>query len=80
MNVYLALFNFIPIPPFDGSRVLFAFLPTKYYFAVMRYERFIFIGLLVILYLGVLDYPISFVSNFILNGLYSVAALPFSLI
>ncbi len=79
INVYLAVFNFIPIPPFDGSRILFAFLPTKYYFSIMRYERYIFIGLLVVLYLGVLSYPISFVSNLILSGLSFVAGLPFGL-
>lgn len=79
INVYLAVFNFIPIPPFDGSRILFAFLPTKYYFAVMRYERAIFIGLLLILYTGVLSYPISYVSNLVLSGLSYVAGLPFGI-
>ncbi len=78
INVYLAVFNFIPIPPFDGSRILFAFLPTKYYFSIMRYERVIFIGLLVVLYTGVLSYPLSYVSNLILSGLSFIAGLPFS--
>ena len=40
-NFCFALFNMIPIPPFDGSRVLFAFLPDRYFFALMKYEQYI---------------------------------------
>ncbi len=51
-NFSFALFNMIPIPPFDGSRVLFAFLPDKYYFAIMKYEQYIMIALLLFLTVG----------------------------
>ena len=62
INITLAVFNFIPIPPFDGSRIATYFLPQRIYFKIMQYENIIFIGLLVILWLGFLDGPISFVS------------------
>ena len=52
INVGLGLFNLLPIPPFDGSRLLNIVLPPKAYFAVMRYERKIYYGMLVWLLLG----------------------------
>ena len=49
INFILSVFNLIPIPPYDGSRILLAFLPTKAYFAVMRYERQIMMVMLIVL-------------------------------
>jgi Zn-dependent protease len=49
MNFVLAVFNLIPIPPFDGSRFFSLFLPSKIYFAMMKYERYIMIGILVLM-------------------------------
>jgi len=52
LNLSLAFFNLIPVPPFDGSRVLFTFLPDKYYFGIMKYENYILIAVLVLLAVG----------------------------
>ena len=47
MNFVLAIFNLIPVPPFDGSRFFSLFLPEKTYFAMMKYERYIMFGILI---------------------------------
>ena len=52
INIGLGLFNLLPIPPFDGSRLLNVILPPKTYFAVMKYERQIYFGVLAWLLLG----------------------------
>lgn len=49
VNFYFAVFNLIPVPPFDGSRIALAFLPTNIYFRIMRYERQIMFGILIVL-------------------------------
>lgn len=71
MNLALAIFNLIPVPPLDGSRVLFGFLPDRIYFGVMKYEQFIRIGfLLLILILNYFDISIiGWVCRPISNGM-----------
>jgi Zn-dependent protease len=49
INFIFMAFNLIPVPPFDGSRVAFVFLPPKYYFGIMKYERQIMFGILIAL-------------------------------
>ena len=49
MNLSLAIFNLIPVPPLDGSRVVLTFLPRDKYFYVMKYERSIMTGFLLFL-------------------------------
>lgn len=69
MNVYLAVFNLIPIPPFDGSRIAFVFLPDRIYFGVMKYERIIQLVVLAALWFDVLDRPLEIVAGFVMNSM-----------
>ena len=75
MNVYLAIFNLLPIPPFDGSRILFVFLPVRYYFKIMQYERIIQFVILALLWTGILTLPIGYISDWILTGMYNLVGL-----
>ena len=67
LNVSLMVFNLIPVPPFDGSRIFLSFLPPKYYWKIMQYERYIYMAFLILLVVGVFDKPISIARNFVLD-------------
>ena len=63
LNISLAVFNLLPIPPFDGSRIFLAFLPTRLYFKAMQYERYIMMAVLLLVLIGALDTPLYYLNQ-----------------
>lgn len=75
MNISLALFNLFPIPPLDGSRILFSLLPPKAYFKIMPYERQITIVLMLVLLVTTYFGWFSALVNLIMEGLFALVGL-----
>lgn len=67
LNCVLAVFNLIPIPPLDGSRLINCILPAKASNWIYRHETYFFGGLIVLLLLGVLNKPIDFFTQWLLQ-------------
>lgn len=59
LSAGLAVFNLFPIPPLDGSKVLFSVLPRRWYGLLLRYERYGMLLLAVLLLTNVLDVPLT---------------------
>lgn len=66
-NVVFAIFNLIPIPPFDGSRILYFFLPAKGREYMYKIEQYSFVIVLVILVTGIGSKLVSPIVNFVLG-------------
>lgn len=49
-NAVLCVFNLIPIPPLDGSRIVGLLLPARWYWKVMQYERYVMYGFLILVF------------------------------
>jgi Zn-dependent protease len=76
LNLSLAIFNLIPVPPLDGSRFFYIFLPPKAYFGVMKYEKYISLAIMILLLLGLITGPLHWVCGKILEGMYFITDMP----
>ena len=76
LNLNLMIFNLIPLPPLDGSRIAYIFLPTELYFKIMQYERYIMIGFIVLMATGIITLPLGIVTDAISDVLYKITGMP----
>ena len=79
LSLAMAIFNILPIPPLDGSKVLFSLLSDEGYWKLMRYERYGFLILAALLFTNVIDGPLSWLLQKGLTLLLPAAKLGFAL-
>lgn len=80
MSLGLCLFNLVPVPPLDGSKVLFSLLPDSAYMKLMRYERYGSLLLLLLVWSGILGRPFSRLIQTVFSWLFPIAEAAFHLV
>lgn len=79
INISLFIFNLLPLPNFDGSKILLYFVPDKWKVHMLNLERYGFIIFLVIVLTPIPQYVITPILEGILNGMQYIISVPFSI-
>lgn len=77
LNIALAVFNLVPIPPLDGSKILFMFLPDKWVYNFYKYENIFFVVILILVWFNIL--PLNIIERALANFILWFTGLPFSM-
>ena len=79
MNTCLCVFNLIPIPPLDGSKVLFSLLPDRIYMTILKYERFVIVAVVLLAWSGAFGGPLSAAMEAVTRVLCALTGFPFEI-
>lgn len=79
VNISLAVFNLLPVPPLDGSRILSAFLSDRAMYTYYRYQNIFVMALFVLMLSGAFSGPLYTAQSFFANLIFSIAQFPFKL-
>lgn len=79
VNISLAVFNLIPMPPLDGSRIVAAFLSDRVMYTYYRYQNLFVMVMFLLLLSGALSGPLATAQTFFANIIFSLARTPFQL-
>lgn len=79
ISLGLGVFNLLPVPPLDGSKVLFSLLSDENYNKLMRYERYGMIVMVLLVSTGLLGKPLSAAVSYLVNALFPIAQFAFEL-
>lgn len=79
-SIMLGVFNFLPLPPLDGSKVLLSFLPYKYHHYFYKYEKYFYLILVVLLFNGTVSKVIGPIIDFIMEEILKLGVIIWNII